>query len=120
MASYRSTIELHLKPALGRTSLTKLQPQQVSQLYRDLLAGGKSAKTVRNTHGVLHRALEQALRWRLLPVNVAGLVDPPKKQDRDMQTLTPTRQAWSSRLLRAMSSRRCRSWLSRQAFAKAS
>lgn len=89
VASYRGTIELYLKPALGKVPLARLQPQQVAQLYRDLLAAGKSAKTVRNTHGVLHRALEQALRWRLLPVNVADLVDPPRRTPHEMDAFSP-------------------------------
>jgi integrase len=38
---------------------------------------------------VLHRALQQAVRWRLLSVNVADLVDPPRRQPPEMQALSP-------------------------------
>jgi integrase len=54
-----------------------------------LLAAGLSAKTVANVHGVLHRALEQAFRWRLVPANIADLVDPPRVARRQMHALSP-------------------------------
>ena len=43
-------------------------------------APGLSPKTIHNVHGVLHRALEQALRWRQLDVNVAHLVDALRRE----------------------------------------
>jgi len=54
-------------------------------MYQDILASGRSPKTARNVHVTIHRALEQALRWRLVPVNVADLVDPPRQQPKEMQ-----------------------------------
>jgi integrase len=44
---------------------------------------------VRRSHATLHRALEQAVRWRKVPTNVAGLVDAPRVAHRDMTVLTP-------------------------------
>ncbi len=40
-------------------------------------------------HAVLHRALEQAARWGLVPRNVAKLVTPPRPERREMSTLSP-------------------------------
>ena len=88
VASYRATIALYLTPALGRIALSRLQPQQVQLLYQEMLARGLSAKTVRNAHGVLHSALEQAVRWRQLPVNVADMVTPPRRQPHEMQAFS--------------------------------
>jgi len=68
--------------------LTKVGPQQLQRLYAQLLAQGSSPKTVRNIHGVAHRALEQALRWRLVTSNVADLVDPPRQTRPEMKALT--------------------------------
>jgi integrase len=87
--SYEQITHNHLMPRFGRIPLIRLQPQQVSAFYRDLLASGKSAKTVSNIHGVLHKALDQAYRWRLVPTNVADLVDPPRIPHHEMQALTP-------------------------------
>jgi integrase len=66
-----------------------LRPDQVQRFYRDLLDSGRSAKTVRNVHGVLHRALDQALRWRIVSTNPADLVDPPRVTRREMTSLDP-------------------------------
>jgi integrase len=38
---------------------------------------------------VLHRALEQAFRWRLVPANIADLVDPPRVPRRETHALSP-------------------------------
>lgn len=87
--SYSQIVRDHLKPALGRISLARLQPQQVQQLYARLLSAGRAPKTVRNIHVTLHRALAQAQRWRLVPTNIADLVDPPRAPRREMRALTP-------------------------------
>ncbi len=87
--SYRQIVRTHLIPRLGRIAITKLGPQQVQRMYGDLLAAGLSPKTIGNVHGVLHRALQQAFRWRLLPTNVADLVDPPRVPRREMKALSP-------------------------------
>ena len=39
-------------------------------------------------HVVLHRAMKQALRWRLLPRNVSEAVDPPKAHKEVVQPLS--------------------------------
>ena len=88
-ASYSQIVRDHLKPRIGRIPLGRLQPQQLQGLYQELLASGLSAKTVRNVHVTIHRALEQALRWRLIRVNIADLVDPPRQQRKEMQALSP-------------------------------
>jgi integrase len=86
-AGYRQIVCEHLAPRLGYVALARLQPHDIARTYQELLESGRAPKTVRNIHGVLHRALEQALRWRLVPVNVADLVDPPRVTRREMQAL---------------------------------
>lgn len=88
-ASYRQIVRDHLKPALGRVPLARLQPQQVNLLYAQLLQAGRAPKTVRNVHVTLHRALAQAHRWRLVTTNVADLVDPPRVSRPEMKALSP-------------------------------
>ena len=56
--------------------LTQLLTQ--GRLRRDRRGAALSPKTVRNVHGVLHRALEDAVRWGLLPVNPASRVQLPR------------------------------------------
>jgi integrase len=81
-------VRLHLVPTLGHVPLRKLSPEQVQRAYAQLLARNLSPATVRRAHAVLHRALGQAVRWRLLPVNVASMVDAPRIPHREMQALT--------------------------------
>jgi integrase len=86
-ASYRQLTRQHLVPALGRVRLGRLRPQHVQALYARMLESGLSAKTVRNAHGVLHRALSQAVRWGLLHGNVADAVDAPRRVPVEMAAL---------------------------------
>ncbi len=87
--SYRQIVRDHLQPALGHVALTKLRPEQVQAMHASMLELGRSAKTIANAHGVLHAALEQAVRWRLVPLNIASLVRPPRRKRPEMSVLSP-------------------------------
>lgn len=87
--SYQQLVRLHLKPALGHHQLAKLDPQHVQALINAKLAEGLSPRTVQYLHAVLRRALGQALKWNLVPRNVARLVDPPRVERPEMLALTP-------------------------------
>jgi hypothetical protein len=45
-----------------------------------------SAKTVRNVHVLIHRALKDAVRWGYTVRNVADAVDPPKAKPAELST----------------------------------
>ena len=86
---YEEHVRLYLAPGLGRFRLGQLSPAQVQRVYASLMGRGLSPSTVRRVHAALHRALGQAVRWRLATVNVADLVDPPQLVRKDMAALTP-------------------------------
>ena len=86
---YRVVVYKHLIPMLGHVQLQRLTPQQVQAFYTKKLDEGLSSKRVREFHAVLHRALEQAVKWNLIARNVCDLVTPPKLKRREMQTLAP-------------------------------
>lgn len=86
---YEGVVRVHVLPSLGSIPLAKLGPHHVQQLYRDRISRGLQPATVRYVHAVLHRALEQAVRWRLLAVNPSSLVDPPRIQRHEMAALSP-------------------------------
>jgi integrase len=86
---YEEYVRLHAIPTLGRVKLAALSPQHLDRLYAQRLAAGLSPTTVHHIHAVLHKALEQAVRWNLVPRNVAGLVDPPSAGHQEMRALTP-------------------------------
>lgn len=88
-AAYRNSVG-HLVDGLGGGSLRLLSPLEVERFEQQLLASGRSAKTVANVHSVLHRALADAVRDRLVDRNVASLVSPPRAERPEMSTWTVT------------------------------
>jgi integrase len=69
---------IHIKPAIGKVKLSKLSPLQVQSLYRRKLDDGLSAATVVKIHSTLSKSLKQAVRWRLIPLNICASVSPPR------------------------------------------
>jgi integrase len=86
---YRELVTLHIIPSLGRTTLTKLSPQDLQALYSSKLAQGLAPRTVGHIHRVLHCALGQAVRWELVARNVADAVDPPRVPRAEIRALNP-------------------------------
>lgn len=60
---YKKLINSYILPVIGHVRLQKLTPQQVQSLYTKKLKDGLSTKTVYNIHGLLHNALDNAVRW---------------------------------------------------------
>ncbi len=87
-ARYRILVYTHIIPVLGHIPVQKLTPQQVQSLYAQELKDGKATGSVRLMHTVLHLALENAVRWGLVPRNVCDLVDPPRPAPQEAQILT--------------------------------
>ncbi|MDP8939946.1 MAG: site-specific integrase [Actinomycetota bacterium] len=83
---YEQIVHNHLIPELGGVKLKNLSPMMVQDLYRKKLEE-LSPRTVRYIHVTLHRGLEQALKWNLIPKNVTDLVDPPKVVKEEIRPL---------------------------------
>ena len=64
--TYRIVVYKHVIPLLGHIQLQRLTPQQIQSFYAKKLDEGLSAKRVRGSHAVLHRALENAVKWNLV------------------------------------------------------
>lgn len=82
---YDTIIRRHLVPGLGSVILARLEPQHVQAYYADKMTNGRcdgtgalSARTVRHHAMLLHKALESAVKWRILARNPADAVDPPR------------------------------------------
>ena len=69
---------IHIKPALGKVKLSKLDPLRVQTFYRSKLEEELSAATVVKIHSTLSKSLKQAVQWRLIPLNVCEAVTPPR------------------------------------------
>jgi integrase len=67
-------VRVHVKPALYRVRLGKLNPLQVQSFYRCKLDQGLSAASVLKMHSTLSKSLKQAVLWRLVPLNVCMAV----------------------------------------------
>jgi integrase len=82
-------------PILGAVRLTRLRPENISEMYAKALEGGRrdgrgrglSPRTIRQVHTMLKQALTQACVWRAIPYNPAALVKPPKVQRKEMKTI---------------------------------
>lgn len=85
---YSGYVRIHITPELGRVRLAKLTPEHLQRLYAHRIEAGLSPMTVKHIHRVIHAALEKAVRWSLVPRNVADLVDPPRTRRREMATLS--------------------------------
>ncbi|HEX9991637.1 MAG TPA: site-specific integrase [Acidimicrobiales bacterium] len=68
----------HVTPAIGHLRVDRLRVAHLDALYAAQRDAGLSPGTVRQTHKIVHAALEQARRWGLVTTNVAGLAEPPK------------------------------------------
>src|SRR5919112_815624 len=79
---------LHLKPTLGKVKLDKLNALQLQILYRRKLDSGLAPRTVQIIHATIYKALKQAVRWQLVPRNVAEAVNPPKAPKAEISPLT--------------------------------
>ena len=102
--SYQIIARNHLKPSLGATKLDALSPHTVQTFYNALTDEKKlSPKTVKNIHGVLHKALQQAVRNRYIPFNPAEACQLPRIEKAQIQ---PLDDAQISAFLKAISGHR--------------
>jgi integrase len=86
---YEEIVRLHLAPALGRHRLSSLRPDHVQEVYAAKLESGLSPRTVHHCHAVLHRALQQAMKWGYVPRNIADAVDSPSVPRYELKPPTP-------------------------------
>ena len=86
--NYRKLLNNYLVPGLGKVKLQKLTPQQVQVFYSQKMSDGLAPKTVNNMHGVLHKALDNAVKWNILSRNVCDAVTPPRIPRKEKNVLT--------------------------------
>lgn len=101
----------YVLPQLGNVRLQDISTLMLERLYNALRkSGGKqkrhrkagekeqpaplSVKTVRNIAGLVHVALETAVRWKLLKVNPAHACELPKYQRPEARALDPAQTEW--------------------------
>lgn len=96
LASYKTQCENHIKPNLGAIRLTALNTSQIQKFYNGLKTtqskgNGKnntlSPKTIKNIHGVLHRALDKAAELRYIAYNPADPCTLPRMEKKEVKPL---------------------------------
>lgn len=85
---YRKLLVRHILPELGHLQVQKLGAQQVQALYSRKLKEGLAPSTIHVIHAILHKALENAVRWGLVARNICDLVSPPHQEYQEIQPLT--------------------------------
>ncbi len=84
--SYEQILRNHLIPGLGRIQLQKLTPKDIQEFLNAKHSEGISSEHLRR---VLRAALSQAVKWDLVPRNVATLVVAPKRPKHEFAYLEP-------------------------------
>ena len=98
---YREKLNSYVLRRIGEIPLGDLKPPKLNALYADIRENGRirgdaplSLKTVREVHVILHRALEDAVRWGYIEANPASRANPPSataarnQRKKAMQTWT--------------------------------
>lgn len=91
-ALYESQIRVHIKPAMGAVKLEALNPHTIQGFYNRLGKDkdgepGLNAKSVKNIHGILHKALEQAVKIGYIRVNPADACTLPRVTKKEIKPL---------------------------------
>ena len=92
LALYKGQIDYRIKPALGAVKLSALRPHDIqaflNQQGQD--AKGKSAlspKSIKNLHGILHKALSQAVTNGYIKTNPSNACKLPRIEKKSIEPL---------------------------------
>lgn len=91
---YRDQCRLHIKPAIGATALSALTTPMIQKMYNSLenkkTQKPLSPKSIKNIHGILHKALSVAVQMGYLKRNPADNPTLPKVIRTKIKPLTDT------------------------------
>ena len=90
--NYSQHIKNHIRPAMGAIKLDALDTPTIQKLYNSLSVEkdgrpGLSPKTVKNVHGVLHKALQQAVKVGYIRFNPADACELPRMEKKEIKPL---------------------------------
>ena len=86
---YDSIVRTHLKPAFDHKRLETLAPMDIQHLYNALQNQERplTPKTIKNVHGILHKALQQAVELGYLRSNPSDPCKLPRVEKHEIQPL---------------------------------
>lgn len=86
--SYQDHVRLNIIPYIGNVPLSKVTAAMIQQMYNELQAEKElSPKTIKNVHGVLHRALEQAQKMGYIRSDPLAAVTLPRIEKKQIKPL---------------------------------
>jgi len=104
--SYERNVRHHIVPAIGGIHLQALDGGHLNRLYTKLLETGRvrgsqspglKPRTVRYIHTIIHSALDDAVKWRRVPLNAANQATPPSAK----AAKAPEMKTWTAQELAA-------------------
>ena len=84
---YKGVVKTRIKPGLGSVKLETLTPHTVQSYYNGLSKDGLAPKTVKNIHGILHKALQQAESNGYIKTNPADSCILPRAIRKELKPL---------------------------------
>lgn len=87
-SSYQSVITHHITPVIGNAKLQSIKGTHIQRLYNTMTGAGLSAKTVKNTAAVLHKALNVAIKQGYIQSNPCDAATLPKSTRKEIHPLT--------------------------------
>src|SRR5215216_2552367 len=101
VARYTALLRDHVRPHVGARPLKQLSPLEIQAVYdrlavggrRDGKPGGLAPQHILAVHRCLHRALSQAVTWRLVAHNAATHATPPPAPRIEAAALAPEQVA---------------------------
>ena len=93
--AYEVECRVHISSALGQVKMTELNPHLIQSFYNKIFRGTDtkkplSAKSVRNIHGTLHRALKQAQKLGYIRYNPTEACTLPRITKKEIKPLEET------------------------------
>ena len=92
VTSYEATIRNHIKPRIGAIRLESLTTHDIQEFYNSLRSPSEnrkalSAKTIKNIHGILHHALQQAMLNNYIRTNPSNSCVIPRATKKKVKPL---------------------------------
>ena len=88
-SAYRASVKTHVVPYLGKVRLTETNATRIQAFYNYLHREKKlSPKTIRNIHGIMHKALSQAMKLHYIGFNPCDACTLPRVEKREIKPLS--------------------------------
>ena len=89
---YLDSIKNHIAPVVGRYKIQQLRTEHIQAMLNRMQEKGLKPATIVKAKNVLHGALNQAVKNRIIPRNVADGVEVKRDSETTMKPLTPEEQ----------------------------